>query len=244
MSVPWLSFVGILFVGSYGTLWLDESVVHSLTQEDGLFEYSTAISFLVASIVAFILFAKSTAGNSLCRFPIRRNIYYLLLAVLFFFGAGEELSWGQRLVGFDTPGSIRAQNVQEELNIHNLEFLDRRSAAASRDSTLLVFLTVDRMFAIFWLTYCFLIPTISYILEPVAAVIRRVDLPLAAVWLGMLFPINYLCSILLLRCLWVESQRGAGLRCGGRDVPGSPLGGPDVDRNPQQSGARLLRNRP
>ena len=166
MSVPWLSFVGILFVGSYGTLWLDESVVHSLTQEDGLFEYSTAISFLVASIVAFILFAKSTAGNSLSRFPIRRNIFYLLLAVLFFFGAGEELSWGQRLVGFDTPGSIRAQNVQEELNIHNLEFLDRRGAAASRDSTLLVFLTVDRMFAIFWLTYCFLIPTISYILDP------------------------------------------------------------------------------
>ena len=34
--------------------------------------------------------------------------------------------------------------------------------------------------------------------------IRRVDLPLAPVWLGMLFPINYLCSILLLR--WVSSE--------------------------------------
>ena len=135
MSVPWLSFIGILFVGSYGALWLDESAIHLLTREDGLFEYSTATTFLVASIVTLTLFAKSISGNDLFFFPTRRNIFYLLLGFLFLFGAGEELSWGQRIVGFDTPESIRARNVQEELNIYNLEFLDRRGVAASNDST-------------------------------------------------------------------------------------------------------------
>ena len=206
MSVPWLSFVGILFVGSYGVLGLDESAVRSLTREDGLFEYSTAIFFLVASIVALTLFAKSTSGNNLFFFKTRRNIFYVLLAFLFFFGAGEELSWGQRIVGFDTPESIRARNIQEELNIHNLEFLDRRGAAAANDSTLLVFRTVDRMFWMFWFTYCFLIPTISQVIEPVAALMRRANVPLAPVWLGVLFPINYLCAFFLLRLVDLGMQ--------------------------------------
>ena len=195
VSALWLSFVGILFGGSYGALWLDASTIHSLAREDGFFEYSTAIAFLVACVVALTLFAKSTSGNNLFFFTTRRNIFYVLLAFLFFFIAGEELSWGQRIVGFDTPESIRARNLQEEFNIHNLEFLDR---AASNDSTLLVFLNIERMYSMFWIAYCFLIPVISRVMGPVAALTRSVNLPLAPVWLGVLFPINYLCSIFVL----------------------------------------------
>ena len=199
VSALWLSFVGILFGGSYGALWLDASTVRSLAREDGFFEYSTAIAFLVACVVALTLFAKSTSGNNLFFFTTRRNIFYVLLAFLFFVIAGEELSWGQRIVGFDISESIRARNIQEEFNIHNLEFFDRRGAAASNDSTLLVFLTIQRMYSMFWLAYCFLIPIISRVMEPVAALTRSVNLPLAPVWLGVLFPINYLCSFFLLK---------------------------------------------
>ena len=45
---------------------------------------------------------------------------YALLAVLSVLAAGEEISWGQRLLGLETPESVRDANLQEELNVHNL----------------------------------------------------------------------------------------------------------------------------
>jgi hypothetical protein len=42
----------------------------------------------------------------------------LILAVLFFFDAGEEISWGQRIIGWKTPALFRG-NTQLETNIHN-----------------------------------------------------------------------------------------------------------------------------
>ncbi len=52
--------------------------------------------------------------------PRLRRLSLLGFAVLFFFGAGEEESWGQRLVGIQTPPSIAKANAQQETNIHNL----------------------------------------------------------------------------------------------------------------------------
>jgi hypothetical protein len=40
--------------------------------------------------------------------------------VLFFFVAGEELSWGQRIIGIEPTEYFKENNAQEELNFHNL----------------------------------------------------------------------------------------------------------------------------
>ena len=45
------------------------------------------------------------------------------LAALFFFITGEEISWGQRILGFGTPEFIGEDNQQGEFNIHNLSFI-------------------------------------------------------------------------------------------------------------------------
>ena len=53
------------------------------------------------------------------------------LAVLFFLGlglfyivcAGEEVSWGQRVFGWETPTSFAEANEQGETNLHNLDNL-------------------------------------------------------------------------------------------------------------------------
>ena len=45
--------------------------------------------------------------------------FHLLLALAFFYGAGEEISWGQRLLGFGSPEFFEAYNLQEETNLHN-----------------------------------------------------------------------------------------------------------------------------
>ena len=37
--------------------------------------------------------------------------------IAFFFVAGEELSWGQRIIGIETTEYFKENNVQEELNL-------------------------------------------------------------------------------------------------------------------------------
>jgi len=80
-------------------------------EEDGLFEYVTALFFLCASIVAFLNARKSR------RKAARIVLYFLTFG--FLLSVGEEISWGQRLFGFVTPENIQAFNVQDEVNLHN-----------------------------------------------------------------------------------------------------------------------------
>ena len=196
MALMWMGMLGAFVLGSHGVLWLDESLTVSLAREDGPFEYGTAAIFLVASLSAAVLFARSESGNDLRLFRTRRNVFYLLLSLLFAFGAGEEISWGQRIIEFDTPEAIRRINVNGEFNIHNLWLFDRRGTAAHSESPLLVFLAmaIDRMFSMFWLTYCVLIPILNHAIGRVARFARHINLPIPPIWIGVLFPINYLCS--------------------------------------------------
>ena len=44
----------------------------------------------------------------------------ILLAIILFLMAGEELSWGQRIFNWETPELIATYNIQKETNFHNL----------------------------------------------------------------------------------------------------------------------------
>jgi tetratricopeptide (TPR) repeat protein len=46
--------------------------------------------------------------------------FCLLLAGAAFYTVMEEISWGQRLIGFESPAFFAEQNVQGETNLHNL----------------------------------------------------------------------------------------------------------------------------
>ncbi len=52
------------------------------------------------------------------------GIGYALFAVVLFWLAGEEISWGQRLFNLATPEWFQAHNVQHETNLHNLGDFD------------------------------------------------------------------------------------------------------------------------
>ncbi len=54
------------------------------------------------------------------RTTMRERIVPVLFAVGFFMLFGEEISWGQRLLGFETPEAFKEINVQDEFNLHNL----------------------------------------------------------------------------------------------------------------------------
>ncbi|MDD8046815.1 MAG: hypothetical protein PHF14_10165 [Verrucomicrobiota bacterium] len=48
--------------------------------------------------------------------------FFGMLGLFFFVCAGEEISWGQRVFGFETPDAMLEVNEQEEFNLHNLSF--------------------------------------------------------------------------------------------------------------------------
>ncbi len=176
---------------SYGVFVLDDTTIFTLGKEDGLFEYATAICFGVAGVLYLVCFATSRVGNDLLLFRTRRNVFLLLLGLLFLFGCGEEISWGQRLLGFDTPDSIARVNLQRETNIHNLTIFHRRDAWGEEKSGLTLWLSVERMFSLFWLTYCFVIPLLVGAIRPIRRRLERINLPIVPLCLGVFFPLNY-----------------------------------------------------
>jgi hypothetical protein len=91
---------------SYSVYYFNEKTVVYLTSEDNLFEGGTSALLFLSSIL-FLISAK-------------KNIFMILLALVFLFGAGEEISWGQRILGFEPPAALKEANVQSEFNIHNL----------------------------------------------------------------------------------------------------------------------------
>lgn len=92
-----------------------------LSAEDGAIEWLSALLLLGASLFMVARFA------GLWRMPrtlAHRRLQLLGaagFAVLFFLMAGEEVSWFQRQIGFDTPESVAARNWQGEFNLHNFQ---------------------------------------------------------------------------------------------------------------------------
>ena len=83
--------------------------------EDGTVETGTALFLLVASLV---LGKNAIALNA----QGRRGVAALTLfyALLFFLAAGEEISWGQRIIGWESSEFFQENNKQDETNLHNL----------------------------------------------------------------------------------------------------------------------------
>jgi len=82
--------------------------------EHGVIENLTNLFALGGLVVALALFARRRAVASRLFGPCM-----LVLALGCFVFAGEEMSWGQHLLGFEVPEGIAARNDQGELNLHN-----------------------------------------------------------------------------------------------------------------------------
>ncbi|MCB1034900.1 MAG: hypothetical protein KDD47_13820 [Acidobacteria bacterium] len=96
-----------------------------IVQEDEILEWGTVWAFLGATAFFFLAaYRRMRAGKGL---P-----WFLLGVGLFCFTvAGEEISWGQRLLGYRPPSYFLEHNYQQELNVHNVLDKDLRKSAVS-----------------------------------------------------------------------------------------------------------------
>lgn len=84
-------------------------------REDGVVENLTTLFLLATSIVAIWRAVKAyKAGKRLW------VLMWAVLGFLFFFAAGEEISWGQRIFNVESSGFFLEKNLQKETNLHNL----------------------------------------------------------------------------------------------------------------------------
>ncbi|MBL8050247.1 MAG: hypothetical protein JNM46_03415 [Anaerolineales bacterium] len=163
----------------YSTLGFGNKLAPLLFREDGYFENIAAWSLFISSIIIFIVFVRAFKTRS------ETGIHWIKLAVyfgfsfLFFFGAGEEISWGQRIFNIQTPDVLVEKNVQEELNIHNLDVF------ANND------IDSDDLFTLFWMFFIVFIPALALVwkrFEPFASKF----VPIVYWSIGALFIFNYL----------------------------------------------------
>lgn len=86
-----------------------------LTDEDSILEWSQVALFLAGGLLGLL------AARSLWTTGGRSGALIVLLFVVFCVAAaGEEISWGQRVLGLETPDRLEEANAQGELNAHNI----------------------------------------------------------------------------------------------------------------------------
>jgi len=101
--------------GIYLARFVGREAFLSYVQEDGLVENMTALFLFFCSLVCLYRVFQYRKSKK----PIW-ILTYALLVFLFFFAAGEEISWGQRIFGIESGDFFLQHNKQAETNFHNL----------------------------------------------------------------------------------------------------------------------------
>jgi len=188
-ALVWLYFVGVNFVFSRFNI----DLLKRLCDEDGIVEYLGSIFFLIAAIIFFRLtFLSLHWTNTFFGKSTKINIFFALLGILFFFGFGEEISWGQRIFDWSTPQLFLEYNAQKEMNFHNFWIFKYAGRDRWINSYIGWLLSISKIFSVFWLGYGVIIPVISSISIRVKNYFDYVGLPLPPLYIAGLLISNYI----------------------------------------------------
>ena len=97
--------------------FFDPEGYYALIREDGPVEYASAVFWIAAALLLFLSMLLNRKRRS--SFSLR-VLPHFLLAIFFIVCAGEEISWGQRILDLQTPDFLKAVNVQNEITLHNI----------------------------------------------------------------------------------------------------------------------------
>ena len=160
--------------------------------EDGVIEWLT-VAALVASAV---LMLRRAWVLRRVRTPLFLFVT-VMAAMVFLFGAGEEISWGQRIFSVETPGWLESRNKQSEMNLHNL-------VIGGHSINKLIF---SKGLGLVLLVYLLVIPAICRKSPLRAARMDRLGVPLPRTWHVILW-----ISILVLTEVAVGTGKRGELR--------------------------------
>ena len=105
---------------------MDAESWRRVSSEGGVSEYGTALAYLLTSGFAYPIYKQfRQEKRKFLAFS------YGIFAFVSFVVGMEEISWGQRLIGFEVPQFLAEHNTQSELTLHNLSFYERNFLSQS-----------------------------------------------------------------------------------------------------------------
>jgi hypothetical protein len=111
---------------AWALAWLIErrtpELYYRLVQEDEALEWMTFWCFVFAAWMfgrEVVARHRASLAPRLLWFPAGLSVFCLLVGM-------EEISWGQRLLGYRAPAYFLEHNFQQELNLHNIVQADFR----------------------------------------------------------------------------------------------------------------------
>ena len=87
--------------------------------QEGFLEHISEWILLLSAILLLISTFKVTSNPLFHDVKIKTILILLVISFGLFFLFGEEISWGQRVFGFDSVGIFNQYNYQHETNLHN-----------------------------------------------------------------------------------------------------------------------------
>jgi hypothetical protein len=147
----------VLSIAAFLVVWLgDQRYMRALTEEDGIVESMSAV-FYFCGLAVCIWYLLTTRGKS--------KLWAVIWAFLCLIFLGEETSWFQRIIGYATPEFMESMSAQEEINIHNLRFLQGgkwTDGLSSGRFDVKMLLGSQNLFRIGFACYFLLIPLLLY----------------------------------------------------------------------------------
>lgn len=111
----WLPILGAILVAAARG---NRHFYDLLTKEDGPIEWAQFVCYAGASLIGFgVAVKRFQAGHKW------QSLLFLGFALASFFIAGEEIAWGQRIFGLQTPEELREINHQGEITVHNIRII-------------------------------------------------------------------------------------------------------------------------
>ena len=110
-----VSFLIITVVIGIYFFYTNKDFYDYLVQEDGFFENLTSIFLFLSSFYLFYFFISNIKLKS-----IWWKMGIIIMIIGLFFGAGEEISWGQRIFHIESSKFFNENNSQKETNLHNM----------------------------------------------------------------------------------------------------------------------------
>lgn len=160
--------------------WLDQTgnfeTMSWLLAEDGPYESLQVVLCLAGAVILLYCLWRFSARGQLAGLGRWRGIFVAALALMLLLMVGEELSWGQRILGYGSPEWLLERNYQGELTLHNLDVFQ----PAGSENRLQTVWTLA-MFA-----YLGVLPVLARPWPRLRDALEGRGLPLASFWLGLL----------------------------------------------------------
>jgi hypothetical protein len=172
--------VALVTVLSYSVyIFFNIETVSNLGAEDHFFEWLTPIFFWIATAIFFLIFLKT------------KNPFFLILAIAMFIGAGEEISWGQRIFGFKTPEALNKINVQHEFTFHNIAIFQGVDSQGKPNYGLSRLLEINFLFRLCIMFCGIVLPFCVYHIKFISRITMKVKVPIPPISIGIFFFISW-----------------------------------------------------